>query len=46
MAKLKQFEFNFEKPTGPLLTPDEIFEQCNEDMLRKILKVEDRRSPL
>jgi ATP-dependent DNA helicase RecG len=43
MAKMEQTEFNFESHSGPLLTPDEIFEQCNEEMLRKLLNIEDRR---
>jgi len=43
MAKGEQLLFNYEPRLGPLLTPDEIFGQCNEDMLRSLLRYEDRR---
>jgi len=43
MAKDRQLLIDFESRPGPLLTPGEIFEKCTEDMLRRLLRTEDRR---
>jgi hypothetical protein len=43
MPKIEQLTFNFENRKEPFLTPDDIFEHCNEELLRKFLKIEDRR---